>query len=235
MLACTQQSISVELGHSLSFVPQASGRMGFESQYEPRCYLSGEVQTRPENWHDLFNALVWLTFPGAKAAINSRHYHALKHAVEEAGSQRGKVRDMATLFDESGVIAVSSNTGLIELLRNFEWKQLFWKQREQVHAEMGFYILGHGLFEKALEPYIGMTAQGLLLHVPHEYFSWSLPVQLAYLDERVAQYLINPANCISTRELSPVPLLGIPGWTAANNDAAFYDNAAYFRPRKKDD
>jgi len=29
--------------------------------------------------------------------------------------------------------------------------------------------------------------------------------------------------------LTPLPLLGVPGWWSANEDAAFYDNARYFR------
>ncbi|MFA6902578.1 MAG: DUF3025 domain-containing protein [Gallionellaceae bacterium] len=224
-----QASISVQPGHRLRFVPQESGRLGFESQYEPRCYLTGEVQTRQENWHDLFNALVWLTFPRAKAAINARHYQALQHAAVETGSMRGKVRDMATLLDESGVIVVSANAGLIDLLYNFQWKELFWKNREKVSREMGFYIFGHGLYEKSLKPYVGMTGQGLVLQVDSEFFSRSLPEQTKFLDENLAVYLDNPQHCLSTRELHPVPLLGIPGWAGENTRETYYDNTAYFR------
>jgi len=209
--------------------------MGFEAQYEPRCYLSGEVQTRLHNWHDLFNALVWLTFPKAKAAINARHYQALTHVMtDSADSQRGRVRDMATLLDESGVIVVCANPELAELLRTFQWKELFWQQREQVRAAMGFYVFGHGLYEKALHPYTGMTGQGLVLQVSADFFSWALAVQLSYLDERVAEYLDNPGHCLNPRELHPVPLLGVPGWAAENNNAAYYDNTAYFRAGRRD-
>jgi hypothetical protein len=234
LLAGCQPAISVELGHNLRFVPQGSGRMGFEAQYEPRCYLSGEVQTRPDNWHDLFNALVWLTFPRAKAAINKRHYQALTHEADSSGSQRGRVRDMATLLDESGVIVACANPELAELLLTFQWKELFWQRRDQVRAAMGFYIFGHGLYEKTLQPYVGMTGQGLVLHVTADFFSWALPEQLSYLDERLAEYLHDPALCLSPRELNPVPLLGIPGWSAENEDATYYDNTSYFRTRRGD-
>lgn len=234
LLAGCQPPVSVQLGHYLRFVPQESGRMGFEAQYEPRCYLSGEVQTRPDNWHDLFNALVWLTFPKAKAAINTRHYQALTHETDSRGSQRGSVRDMATLLDESGVIVVCANVELAELLRTFQWKELFWQRREQVRAAMGFYVFGHGLYEKALQPYIGMTGQGLVLHVSEHFFSWTLAAQLGYLDERVAEYLDNPGNCLTPRELHPVPLLGVPGWSTDNEHAAYYDNTSYFRASRRD-
>lgn len=221
--------IAVHSGHPLRFVAQGQGRLGFESQYEPRCYLNGEVQTRENNWHDLFNALVWLAFPRAKAAINTRHYQALQSA-HDGHSQRGKVRDMATLLDESGVIVVSADKGLSELLRNFRWKELFWQRRQQLNEAMGFYVFGHGLYEKALQPYIGMTAQGLLVDVEPEFFSWPLAERLAHVDARVAEYLANPAHCRSTRELQPVPLLGVPGWSAENELEVYYDNVGYFRP-----
>ena len=234
LLASCHPAIGVQLGHPVRFVPQESGRMEFEAQYEPRCYLTGEVQTRSDNWHDLFNALVWLTFPKAKAAINSRHYQALTNKAEATASQRGRVRDMATLLDESGVIVVSANAGLSELLLAFQWKELFWQRRDQVQAAMGFYIFGHGLHEKSMQPYVGMTGQGLVLNVEQEFFNWPLAVRLAYLDERIAEYLQDPECCLSPRELHPVPLLGVPGWAAENSSAAYYDNTSYFRAGRRD-
>lgn len=233
LLRRIQPPIQVQTGHPLRFIPQAPGRMGFESQYEPRCYLTGEVQTRPDNWHDLFNAMVWLTFPKAKAAINSRHFQALSAKAEPGNSQRGRVRDMATLLDESGVVVVSASHELSKLLQTFQWKELFWHRREQVQNEMGFYVLGHGLYEKALHPYIGMTGQGLVLHVSTEFFRCPLQAQISYLDDRVAAYLNNPAHCASTQELHPVPLLGVPGWATENNSEDYYSNTSYFRPGRQ--
>jgi len=69
--------ITTQLGQPIRLVPQLLGKLAFEAQYEPRCYLTGEVQTRANNWHDLLNAMVWMTFPCSKAAINARHYFAL--------------------------------------------------------------------------------------------------------------------------------------------------------------
>lgn len=229
LLARHSPRLSVQSGQPLRFVAQELGKLGFESQYEPRCYLTGEVQTRLGNWHDLFNAMAWLTFPKAKAAINARHYLALKNADQASGSQRGRVRDMATLLDESGVIVVCADAALAELMRSFQWKELFWQHREQVRSAMGFYLFGHGLYEKALQPYVGMTGQGLILLVPTEFFSWALADQLSYLDQHVAEYLENPEHCLTPRELHPVPLLGIPGWSAENDHDVYYDNTEYFR------
>ncbi len=239
LLAAQLSPVKVHSGVPLSFVPQEHGRLPFERQYEPRCYLHGEVPTRADNWHDLLNALVWLAFPNAKAAINTRHYQALMKLDEVAsGSQRGAVRDVNTLLDESGVIVPyadnHSGAEMSALLRDFKWKELFCNRREQVKAEMGFYIFGHGLYEKALQPYIGMTGQGLLLAVEPAFFGWQLPQRLAYLDKLLAQHLAVPDYCRNTRDLCPVPLLGVPGWTADNEDPTYYDNAAYFRPGRRE-
>jgi hypothetical protein len=196
------------------------------------------VQTRQRNWHDLFNALVWLTFPKAKAAINERHYLALlqRQAQTRFSSavtgQRGTARDVNTLFDESGVIVVSADRELSGLLRGFSWKELFWKRRDEVREQMAFYLFGHGLYEKALHPYTGMTGQGLVLAVKQDFFGWPLQQRLAHIDGLVADYLVSESHCRSTRELSPVPVLGVPGWLEENSSQAYYDNTAYFRPAR---
>ena len=230
LLAGQQPAIVVHSGLPLRFVPQEYGKLPFEAQYEPRCYLKGEVPTRANNWHDLLNALVWLAFPKAKAAINLRHYRALTEEDNtQKHSQRGAVRDTNTLLDESGVIVVCSDQELAGLVRGFQWKELFWHRRADVQSCMGFYLFGHGLYEKALHPYVGMTGQGLILPVEQAFFSWPRARQLAHLDDLLADYLLAAEHCRSTAELTPVPLLGVPGWTAENENAAYYDNADYFR------
>jgi hypothetical protein len=230
LLLKTRTAITLQSGKQLSFANQKPGKLAFEAQYEPRCYLSGEVQTRENNLHDLFNALVWVTLPKSKAAINARHYRALTETSPSLQTQRGNTRDMATLFDESGIIVACSKKQLINLLCNFQWKELFWIHREEVISSMGFYIFGHGLYEKAIQPYIGMTGQGLVVPVEEKFFNLPIAQRMKNLDESVATYLNDGMNCWNTRELTPVPLLGIPGWAEQNNLADYYDNQDYFRP-----
>jgi len=238
LLAFLQPPITVQSGLLLKFVQHEHGRLPFERQYEPRCYLLGEVPTRSDNWHDLFNTLVWLTFPKTKAAINARHFAALLQEKVPSGSQRSAVRDVNTLLDESGVIIPyadnQSGAELACLLREFKWKELFWHRRTQVQSQslrqqMGFYILGHGLYEKALQPYVGMTGHGLLLQVESAFFGWPLALRLSYLDGLVTRHLTKPGSFRSTHDLSPVPLLGVPGWAAENDKELYYDNTTYFR------
>jgi hypothetical protein len=102
--------------------------------YERRIYLEGEVETRESSWHDLFNALVWMRYPKAKSCLNVIHFDEMK---KEDG-KRGTRRDIATLFDESGVIVASCDESLSDMLKRFEWKSLFIENREKVTNEMGF-------------------------------------------------------------------------------------------------
>ena len=225
--------IGVQSGMPLRFVAHDHGKLPFEDQYEPRCYLRGEIATRAHNWHDLLNALVWLAFPKTKAVLNARHYEAQTEARSQADTGRGAVRDVTTLLDESGIVVVYADAELARLLQDFKWKEMFLLKREQVRSKMGFYLFGHGLYEKALQPYVGMTGQGMLLAVEPAYFSWPQARRVAHLDSVLADYLAAPEHCRSTRDLTPVPVLGIPGWAADNDRAAYYDNAAYFRTGRR--
>lgn len=235
LLAACHPPITVCSGLPLHFVAQEKAKQGFEAQYEPRCYLKGEVQTRAHNWHDLFNALAWLTYPKSKAVVNACHYLMLQEQEKASAGHKGRgaVRDMNTLFDESGVLVACADEELSGLLRDFQWKELFWRQRERVRAAMVFYVFGHGLYEKALQPYVGITGKGLVLAVEPAFFRWPLARRLAHLDGLLADYLLAPQHCRSTQELTPVPLLGVPGWSIDNERAAYYDNTDYFRPGRR--
>lgn len=224
------QSEPVPLTHSgkkVRFVAQG------DEAYERRAYLTGEVQTRSENWHDFFNALVWRVFPRTKAAINLLHYRASLERPP-AESCRGTARDVLTLFDESGVAVACARAELGELLRQHSWKELFWNRRGELAASMRFFVFGHSLHEKALQPYIGLTGKALILPVQPDFFGLPLARQLADLDEMMTRHLLDPAALLTTAALSPLPLLGIPGWWKDNENAVFYENSRYFRPKKQD-
>lgn len=218
-------------GAPIRFVPQARKPAAFEEEYEPRIYLRGEVQTRAENWHDLFNALVWLAFPETKAELNRQHYLAAAPGQGHEGSKnRGTARDVLTLFDESGVAVVCADEELADLLRDRRWKELFWHHRGLVAERMKFFLFGHSLHEKALQPYIGLTGKGALFPAQAGFLALPLEEQLAALDLQMAAHFSSPGALRSTADLCPVPLLGVPGWWPDNKLESFYDNTRYFRP-----
>jgi hypothetical protein len=206
--------------------------------YEERVERSAEMQVRERNWHDLFNVLAWLAYSKTKATLN--HRHSRERALEcinsgstqtKHGGNRGRVRDALTLFDESGVIVASSDPRCISDLQAFRWKSLFWQRRAQVTSSMAFYILGHALFEKALAPYIGLTGHALIMRVDQNFFREPRAQQVAIVDAEIAHRLSE--SLASSAELSPLPLLGVPGWWSGNEQESFYDNALYFRSGRR--
>lgn len=222
-------------GRPVRFVEQQLRQQTFADQYEPRIFLRGEVQYRPCNWHDLFNALVWLTFPAAKAALNRRHYLELERQRASGALNRGPAQDALTLFDEGGVIITAGDSGLAALLSGLQWKELFWRRRAEVVQSMRFYLFGHALYEKALTPFAGVTGRGVIFEVGADFPAQPPAAQLAALDNRLAQRIGDAAQFMATRELAPVPILGVPGWCEENADEQYYDNTDYFRPAKATD
>jgi hypothetical protein len=88
--------------------------------------------------------LVWLTFPRAKAALNARHLREMEH---EAAGRRGRVRDALTQFDEDGIIVLCSQPELLELIRTFQWRQLFWGPARRRNAECALLVFGHAPYD----------------------------------------------------------------------------------------
>jgi DUF3025 family protein len=215
-------------GAPIRFVPPAAPSREFSRQYEVRVFETGEVQTRPDNWHDLFNALVWLAFPKTKAVLNGHHYREM--CARRGERSRGTARDVLTLFDEGGVVVASSDRPLAALLRDFKWKELFWLRRADVLRSMRFCVFGHAIYEKALEPYKGVTAKALILDVEPAFLEASWVRRLPELDARAAEHFGGTRALASTQGLSPLPVLGVPDWEPANEREDYYDDRTQFRP-----
>lgn len=218
-------------GAPLRFVPAMAAQDPVNTRYESRIYDRGEVPTRIDHWHDLFNALVWLTFPHTKAALNAQHHRELQARGETAPvGRRGTARDVLTLFDEGGVIVATRDAALSTLLAGFQWRALFVERREAVKRHMRFHVFGHAIHEKALAPFPGITAKALVLEVDDRFLGLSLEAEVAALDSRAAANFLRAEALLSTRTLAPLPVLGIPGWNPANEDPCYYDDAEQFRP-----
>jgi len=186
--------------------------------YEAHIAATGRVPTRG-NAHDLFNALIWLTFPSTKAALNARQAQEL--ARDGVRGRRGPVRDAATLIDESGLLLAASEETCAALAR-LDWAWLFSAQRGRWGNDWTPFAFGHALIEKLLVPYKGLTAVVVCLPLAGE-----KPAQV----DRAAAHWLQQAS-IAPPLLSHLPVLGIPGWWAANEDPAFYADLAVFRERR---
>ena len=188
--------------------------------YEQHILDTGCIPTRTDSWHDVMNALVWLRFPQFKAALNAAHGEAI---AAEDGTQRGRRRDALTVLDESGVWVWTTDPRLTQMLSQRRWRELFWEHRESASTQMQWVVVGHALLEKMLKPYPAITGKCLLLPttklVPGQ-------ADLAQLQQQAVAEL----NALGAPDqLTPLPLLGIPGWDSTNGHAAYYDNQAVFR------
>jgi hypothetical protein len=193
-----------------------------DAYYEIRVFESGCVQTRPDSLHDLFNALAWLAFPRTKARINAMH----AAEIPREGGQRGRLRDLLTIFDEGGAV-VCADPELAELVRGFRWKELFWERREAVRRSMRVHVLGHAILEQSLQPRPGIACKVI--------FAASGEKNAAFdADAHAAAWLASLPAQATPREMAPLPIFGYPGWLPGSEQAQFYDDERYFRPLRRD-
>jgi hypothetical protein len=214
-------------GAPLRFVLPAAG-----GGYEAQIYERGMVPTRAGDWHDYFNALVWLRFPRTKAALNRRHYEALAGERAAGRANRSAVRDAATLFDESGAVVASADAALDDLLRAHRWGELFWARRSDVLRSMRFFVFGHALYDKLRAPYVGLCAKLVFVEVDAAFFGLAEEAQLEWLDAELAARWSDPARYVTPAALANLPVLGIPGVTPDSECAAYYEDARQFRPQR---
>ena len=222
-------------GADIKLVCQDEKANELEQHYAPRIYLQGEIQTREQNWHDFFQAATWAIFPRTKVAINALHYPAAKHRFDNKlpKGSRTTLENSLSQFDECGVIIYSTRNDLLNMVRNFEWHKLFWSSRESLDCEFGCLVYGHAIYEKAINPYVGLTAKAILLDVEADIFDDPIEKRIMKIDEKLARYFKLPAKIQSPKDLHPFPLLGMPGYYPGNDSEEFYFNQQNFRPGRK--
>ncbi len=199
--------------------------------YELHIRATGRVPTRTGNVHDLFNALAWLAFPRSKAAMNARH----AARIPREGGARGRLRDLLTLLDESGVVVACADPGLAACVREARWMELFWARREAVQRAMRFVILGHAAYEKAQAPYPGITCKALFINVSEQELGHPVEDLTRLLDAGAATWVQELPEEATPRLLPPLPIFGYPGWMPGNDAPGFYADTRWFRPQRRHD
>jgi hypothetical protein len=192
------------------FVEQSALPVG--EPYESFIARTGTIPTR-DNLHDLFNGLIWLSYPVTKQRLNALH----AQAIEQGGitASRGPLRDALTVFDENAAL-LQAPAELIHSLRARDWKSLFITQRA-LWQSASLIVFGHALLEKLQAPRKAITA--------HVWVVESLE------DESIASTLT--VERLTAKSFLPLPVLGVPGWWPANEDPRFYDDAEVFRPARR--
>ena len=195
----------------ISFVEHSA--LPREEAYESFIFRTGGVPTR-DNLHDLFNGLVWLTYPQTKRRLNVlQAEHIVRHGTAGA---RGALRDALTVFDENAAL-LQAPTSLVDALRARNWQETFVKRRSE-WSDARLVLFGHALLEKLMQPRKAITA--------HVWVVDSLD------DASIAAGI--DSQTLTTKNFSPLPVLGVPGWCPENEQSDFYDDADVFRaPRSR--
>jgi hypothetical protein len=246
-------------GVPLRFVEQTRELLADGLHYEARIHARGEIATRAANWHDLFNALMWLERRPLKAALNARQ----AADVAQAGRERTRAQCAQTHFDEAGAIVVLRDEAMVAAWDAHDWATLFFEHAQAWRSgEARVLVFGHALLEHALQPGAMHTAKCLAVLQPCPSRMKQAACELAgrglgedgvragatarYCEnhphsgpllegegeivEAVASGIHDGSLLGDPQELRPLPLSGIPGWHPRSGDAQFYATAPCFRP-----
>ncbi len=197
----------------IRFVPHAELPRGIP--YEQYISETGTCPTRP-GAHDFFNGLCWINFPATKKKLN--RLQAAQIASDGVRPVRGAIRDALTLFDENAAFLYAPQA-LWDALADKQWERLFINLRP-LWQEARLVLFGHALLEKLQTPRKPVTA--------HVYRVLAKTDSIGAMDSWVAADL--NSGKLATKPFAHLPVLGVPGWRPANEDAAFYGDASVFRP-----
>jgi len=213
----TPRAVDVHLPRFVTEQRDAVRRAGGYERHVAR-FLA--VPTRAQHWHDFFNMVVWAQFPKLRWALNALHVDE-SIGPKDPRNRRAPAQNLAATLDESGLLVVSSSLSVLNDLRALRFRHAFWERREEVLATTRFCVVGHGLLEALLVPRPGLSARGLLMHVP-DWRVFSSEEQLRYaLDAAAAQQVARFREARAV--LDPVPVLTIPHF-AENDCRSFYDD-----------
>jgi Protein of unknown function (DUF3025) len=187
---------------------RAEGQVVLSALYDARITLAGEVPTREGDWHDLFNALCFATFPRSKRALHARQYGALAARIEpnmtRLPSARTPEQDALTLFDEGGVVLAAEPSDALQLMAAHGPERAALCTQLSAERRTRIVPFGHALFEHLVE---GLRCPGGCTQVLAIDELWpSSGDWLAKLDIALAAALSDPERFVSTRECAHVRL-----------------------------
>lgn len=196
---------------------QRSEPIDLEALYDGSIAARCEVPTRDADWHDLFNALVFVSFPRSKSALHVRQFAQLRLRVatdaRKLPGTRSREQDALTLFDEGGSFIAGDARALaavraLPLEAFYPALRLLIERRSVVVAPFG-----HALFEHKVAGLRGPSSFAYLLELAE------LPPLAAprahlidSLDRAFAEVLRDPGRFCSPEELRRLDLsdLGEP-------------------------
>lgn len=214
-------------GAALAFIHQDQALFRDGLHYERRIHDHGRIATRAASWHDLFGALAWIDWPRTKLALNRLQVADL--AVQGRGNRTRRQQSL-THVDEAGLMVAASDPSLLAAIQAHDWFTLFLARRAAWGREIVVHVFGHALHELARTPHLTLAGKALLFHVDAALLAAPRAAQVAALDAAAADAIGAGRLAADPRDQPSLPLSGIPGWRAGNDDAGFIANGECFRP-----
>ncbi len=202
-------------------------QLQFPIDYENLIYEQGLILTRPNNWHDFFNAIVWLNFPKTKGLLNEWHYFENKIKQNKA---RTNLQNAISHFDECGMVILSDQPELFDLIKQHQWQEFFCKNKETVKNHIRCIVFGHSILERLLNPYVGLTSKCLFFNVNSQQLQQENTELLKYTDQFCYEYLVSNKKSFSSQILQPFPMLGMTEIVEKGNDG-YINHQNYFRAK----
>lgn len=152
--------------------PRRRGRRGPldpSALYDARIHVEGCVPTRPSNWHDFLNMLVWAAFPRAKAALHARQHRAIAARLDPSAEALPRARtrelDGLALLDEGGLLLLHDARRAPLLADASDLRRCADEVQGAVQrGEAAALVFGHALYESLLRP--GPTVHALVQPIP---------------------------------------------------------------------
>jgi hypothetical protein len=184
--------------------------------YEERIARHGAIATRPDNWHDLFNAFIWLRHGALKRALNARQ---MAEIAVMGARQRSRAQCALTHFDEAGMVVTLQDPAMLAAWDVHDWHTLLWTHREAwLDGRARVEVFGHALLEHALTPDKLLVGKALVVMGEGD------------ANAVCAHAIAGGAVLNDPQELRPLPVSGVPGWHAGTAVESFYTTAPCFQP-----
>jgi hypothetical protein len=216
---------------ALRFAAQTPELRADGLHYEERIARQGIISTREDNAHDLFNALIWLYHEPLKRAMNSRQ---VADIAKVGPRQRTRGQCALTHFDEAGAIVWVSGADVANAWDTHDWRRLFGTHRDAWGKRIAVTVIGHALFDFALDHGELPVAKALAVEAdPEEIAKRSRGALIASwpdAEASIARAIEAGRWLADPQELRPLPLAGIPGWHEGAQSDDFYESAPSFRP-----
>ena len=150
--------------HSMGVGVELMTKIDRAQSYEEHISC-GRLPTRPDHWHDVFNAVAFASFPLAKRRLHGAVLHEQRQRRREQITRRTRVEDTLTLLDEATLLiccAPPAKQQVVDCRASGDIAELS-KVLKNVAAKIG--VLGHALHEHLIFERPEVGAGGWVLAV----------------------------------------------------------------------